>query len=134
MPIRWPDRYAPERAAVHVRNEITIHAPPATVWAWLVRAASWPQWYPNSAGVAIAGGGVDLAPGARFTWRTFGVPVSSEVREFEPPTRIAWDGSGLLLDVYQAWLIEPRAGGSRVLTEESQNGLAARGQALLMPR
>lgn len=133
MPIYWPDRYAPGRTAVQVSNEIAIAAPASAVWSWLVRAALWPTWYPNSREVEIAGGGADLSPGAKFSWRTFGVPVRSTVREFVPDERIAWDGAGTLLDVYHAWLIEPRPGGCWVLTEENQNGLAARAQAWLMP-
>jgi uncharacterized protein YndB with AHSA1/START domain len=134
MSIVWPERYAPDRVAARVSNEITISAPPAMVWAWLVRASLWPTWYPNSHQVQIAGGARDLSAGAGFKWRTFGVCVSSTVREFEPHSRIAWDAKGPFLDVYNAWLIEPRGGGSWVLTEENQNGLAARIQAAIMPR
>jgi uncharacterized protein YndB with AHSA1/START domain len=134
MPIIWPERFATGRAAAHVSNEIAITAPPATVWAWLVRAGAWPDWYPNSAGVYIAGGGADLSPGVDFTWRTFGVRVACQVAEFEPHSRIAWSGTGLLIEVYHAWLIEPRAGGCWVLTQENQNGLAARAQAMFMPK
>jgi hypothetical protein len=133
MPINWPQRYAPHRVAAHVSNEISIAAAPRTVWSRLIRASAWPEWYPNSARVQIEGGATDLSLDARFTWRTFGVAVSSTVREFIPCERIAWDGSGALLDVYHAWLIEPRPNGCRVLTEENQNGLAARAQAVLMP-
>jgi len=133
MTIHWPDRYAPERVAVRVRNEIAIEAAPERVWAWLIRAADWPAWYPNSRDVRIEGGASDLSAGARFTWRTFGVAVRSTVREFEPHQRIAWDGAGTMLDIYHAWLIEPRGAGCWVLTEEHQNGLAARAQALFMP-
>jgi uncharacterized protein YndB with AHSA1/START domain len=133
MPIVWPDRYAPNRVAARVSNEITIAAPAAAVWAWLIRATSWPEWYPNSSAVRITSGKPTLSLGERFNWRTFGVSVKSTVREFVPEERIAWDGSGLLLDVYHGWLIEKRTGGCWVLTEENQNGLAARSQALLMP-
>lgn len=131
--INWPDKYAPEHTAVQVSNQIEIHAPASTVWAWLIRARHWPEWYPNSRDVQIAGGSTDLSPDVTFRWRTFGVPVRSTVREFVPHERIAWDGSGTMLDVYHAWLIEARPGGCWVLTEENQNGLAARAQALLMP-
>jgi len=134
MPILWPAQYAPGRVAATVSNEIAIAAAPDTVWAWLVRASAWPSWYPNSHRVRITGGKAELDAGAQFRWRTFGVAVRSTVREFEPPSRIAWDGKGLMLDVYHAWLIEPRPGGSWVLTEENQNGIAARLQALLMPQ
>ena len=133
MGIIWPDRYAPDRKAVQVRNEIAIGAPPSVVWAWLIRAKLWPEWYPNSRDVEIDGGTPDLSLGASFRWRTFGVLVRSTVREFVPQARIAWDGAAILLDVYHAWLIEPRHDGCWVLTEENQNGLAARAQALFMP-
>jgi uncharacterized protein YndB with AHSA1/START domain len=133
MPINWPAHYAPDRVAVRVSNDITIAAPPETVWAWLVRARDWPDWYPNSKQVKIDGDVAMLSSGAHFTWRTFGLPVSSTVREFEPASRIAWDGAGPLLDVYHAWLIEPRSQGCWVLTEENQNGLAASAMAQLMP-
>ena len=134
MPTVWPDRYAPDRVAARVSNEITIAAPASTVWAWLIHAAAWPTWYPNSSAVRIESGKATLSLGERFTWRTFGIAVRSCVREFVAGERIAWDGSGLLLDVYHAWLIEPRPGGCWVLTEEHQNGVAARAQALLMPQ
>jgi uncharacterized protein YndB with AHSA1/START domain len=62
MSIVWPEHYAPDRVAARVSNEITISAPPATVWAWLVRASLWPTWYPNSDLVQIAGGARDLSP------------------------------------------------------------------------
>jgi uncharacterized protein YndB with AHSA1/START domain len=133
MPIIWPERYAPDRVAAKVRNEIAISATPDIVWSWLVRARAWPSWYSNSRDVDIAGGAAELTHGASFRWRTFGVLVTSTVREFVPHERIAWDGTATLLDVYHAWLIELRPGGCWVLTEEHQNGLAARAQALFMP-
>jgi hypothetical protein len=131
MTIQFPDHYA--NTPVRVRNEIAIAAAPERIWPWLIRAADWPGWYSNSSEVRIEGGASDLSAGADFTWRTFGVQVRSTVREFVPFERIAWDGAGLMLDVYHAWLIEPRPGGSWVLTEENQHGLAARAQALFMP-
>ena len=134
MPIKWPDRYMPGRVVAEVSNEISIAAPPEKVWAQLIRAVDWPTWYPNSEAVKIDGGVQDLSLSATFTWRTFGVGVQSNVREFEPFERIAWEGVGAMLDIYHAWLIEPRPGGCWVLTEENQNGLAARAQAIFMPK
>ncbi len=133
MPIHWPERYAPDSTAVHVSNDITVDAPPQVVWSVLLRAAEWPTWYPNSHDVRIEGGAVALAQGTRFRWTTFSAAVTSTVREFVAPERIAWDGSGVLMDVYHAWLIEPRPTGCWVLTQEHQNGLAARAQALFTP-
>lgn len=134
--IRWPARFDPARAPVHVRNRIDIDGTsPATVWAWLVRAPLWPTYYPNSANVVLENGATHLSPGARFRWRTFGVPLRSVVEEFVPCERIAWRAQTFGVDAYHAWLIRPLPdGGSRVLTEESQYGWLARLGNLFMPR
>jgi uncharacterized protein YndB with AHSA1/START domain len=133
--VRWPERYHPERAPVHVRNELTSSAPPEALWAWLVRAALWPTWYPNSSGVEfIEGEGPDLAPGTVFRWRTFGVGITSRVEELVPCERIAWSARGVGVDAYHAWLLEPGPGGCRILTEETQHGWLARAGNTLLPR
>jgi uncharacterized protein YndB with AHSA1/START domain len=132
--VRWPDRFRPERAPVHVRNEIDIPNTPEQVWAWLVRASLWPRWYSNASKVSIEGGGSDLTAGARFRWKTFGVSLSSRVEEFDRPARLAWTGRSLGVDVYHAWLISATAGGCHVLTEESQYGVLARLDHWIRPR
>src|SRR5260370_5927009 len=89
--IRWPAEHHPSLTSVHVRNELPVPAPPAVVWAWLVRAELWPRWYPNSHRVRIVSGPrPDLALGSRFRWWTFGVAIDSTVTEFVPRERLAW--------------------------------------------
>jgi uncharacterized protein YndB with AHSA1/START domain len=132
--IHWPARYDPASAPVHVRNEVEIPAPAPLVWSWLVRASRWPSWYPNAHNVRINDGAdIDLTNGAHFTWRTFGVSIRSTVLEFVPFERIAWNGFGIGVDVYHAWLIVPTPSGSHVLTEETQYGWAARLGSRLFP-
>ena len=132
--IRWPDRYAPGQAPVHVRNELLIEAPAEIVWAWLVQAPAWPTWYPNSHDVRIRGGSSgQLEPDTCFRWRTFGVSIRSTVLEFVPPERIAWNAFGIGVEAYHAWLLTPIPGGTHVLTEETQHGWAARLVHLLLP-
>jgi uncharacterized protein YndB with AHSA1/START domain len=134
--IRWPEEFLPARSAVWVRNEIVIAAPPETVWAWLVRAELWPEWYSNSADIHfISHAGLDLRNRSRFRWKTFGVRITSKVLEFEPCTRLGWDAHGIGLDAYHAWVLTPLADGStHVLTEETQHGWLARLGNKLMPR
>jgi uncharacterized protein YndB with AHSA1/START domain len=132
--IHWPAEYEPSRTAVHVRNELSLAAPAETAWAWLVRAELWPGWYGNAHAVRIVDGPrPDLALGSRFHWRTFGVAIDSTVRELVPGERLAWDALGIGVRAYHAWLIRAVAGGCHVLTEETQNGWAARLGSRLMP-
>ena len=83
--------------------------------------------------MAIEHGGPDLAAEVRFTWRTFGVDLESQVQEFEPFERIAWLATAPLIEAYHAWLILPAAGGCHVITEETQQGFAARAGRLVFP-
>lgn len=124
--IQWPSGFRPDQCPVHVRDELSIAADPRTVWSWLIRAESWPAWYDNSADVVIQNGlGPDIFLGARFSWRTFGIGLESEVLEFSPPHRLGWTAKGLGVDAYHAWLIERRDQGCWVLTEETQRGWLA---------
>jgi len=124
--ISWPEKYAPERAHVHVKNELEMDATPEAVWAWLVRAKLWPTWYANSEKVEVEGGGPDLGPGVSFRWKTFGVSLHSRVEEFVPQERMAWSARGMGIDAYHAWLIVPTPAGCHVTTEETQLGLLPR--------
>jgi uncharacterized protein YndB with AHSA1/START domain len=119
---------------VHVRNELEMDSPPDAVWAWLIRAQLWPEWYPNAAHVRFLNGDPpDLSPTTRFSWRTFGVSVESTVLEFVPRERIAWSARGVGVDAYHAWVISPTPRGSHVLTEETQHGWLARAGSFVMP-
>ena len=131
--IRWPEKYAPERTHVHVKNELEMDAKPEAVWAWLVRAKLWPTWYSNSANVVLEGGGPDLKAGTSFRWKTFGVTLDSKVEEFVPTERLAWSARGMGIDAYHAWLIEGTPSGCHVTTEETQIGLLPRLNKALRP-
>ena len=131
--IVWPAGYAPADCPIHVVNRIDIAAPPATVWAQLIRAGDWPGWYANASDVAIDGGGADLSAGAHFRWRTFGVGLATVVREWVPDARIAWLATAFGVRAYHAWLVVPTASGCTVVTEETQHGVLARAGKLLFP-
>lgn len=121
----WPAGARPEQSPIHTSNQLVLAAPPERVWAWLVRAVRWPEWYGNARDVTIEGGQRDLALGSRFSWVTFGVRVHTVVEEFVPNHRLAWSGKGLGASAYHGWVITPRDGGSHVITEETQRGLVA---------
>ena len=131
--IRWPADYAPAACPIHVVNRLETSTDPALIWSRLIAAPRWPEIYANASDVKIAGGAERLSADARFTWKTFGVALKSEVREFEPETRIAWLAIGLGVRAYHAWLITPTATGCVILTEETQHGFVARAGRVLFP-
>ncbi|WCM26256.1 hypothetical protein NDN01_19950 [Sphingomonas sp. QA11] len=131
--IHWPKGFGPTEAPIHVVNRIETGTAPEIVWRRLVHAAGWPAIYANASDVAIEGDGADLFAGARFTWKTFGVALKSEVKEFEPETCIAWLAKGIGVTAYHAWLIVPAASGCSILTEETQYGPVSRVGRLLFP-
>jgi len=133
LEIIWPDQYSLGNTTVHVSNEVVIPASPDVIWAWLVRASLWPEWYPTVRRVKIEGGSQDLGPGTKFSWGIFGVTLSSKVEEFVPCERLAWSAQFEGVDAYHAWLIEKKPEGCRVLTEENQKGWLARLNSLLRP-
>jgi uncharacterized protein YndB with AHSA1/START domain len=131
--IKWPEKYSPAKTRVHVHNELDMTVPPERVWAWLIRAKLWPTWYKNSGNVVIEGDALDLNPGAKFRWQTFGAHLQSQVLEFEPFERLAWNAKSSGIDAYHAWLIERTPVGCHVVTEENQNGWVAFMANILRP-
>jgi hypothetical protein len=120
----WPEGFHPDETPVYTRNEIRILADPKHIWAWLIRAGLWPTWYANSRNVEfLSGTAPDLAHGTVFAWTTFGVRVKTTIREFTPPTRLAWMGGAPGARAYHGWLIEKTGDECRVITEETQRGI-----------
>jgi uncharacterized protein YndB with AHSA1/START domain len=123
--IHWPPGLEPRNVDVFVHNEGWIDAPPGIVWANLIDAEQWPNWYSNSADVQIEGGQTKLAKGVSFTWKTFGFPIRSTVNVFDPTREIGWRVDNPAFTVHHAWVLIPERGGTRVITEEGQKGADA---------
>jgi hypothetical protein len=121
--IAWPTGLEPGKAYVHAHNEMLIPAGAPVCFAWLCRATLWPTWYSNCGGFKFdTTTGPDLAPGTSFTWNTFGAPVHSTVRRFEPPLHLEWDATAFGIRAYHGWVIVPQGDQCQVITEETQIG------------
>jgi uncharacterized protein YndB with AHSA1/START domain len=122
--VRWPPDVRPEVAPVHSHTARDVAAAAEVVWAWLVRAARWPEWYPSCRGFRFVGSrGPDLALGATVSWANMGIRFTCTVEEFEPPARLAWRGHAVGGLGYHAWVLTPTASGCRVDQEETQFGM-----------
>jgi len=133
--IIYPTKFEPSNSPIFVRNEIEINSSPEKVWFWITNATTWSEWYFNASKVKILNqNSTQLLAATKFTWKTFGANVHSEVKEFVPFQRLAWDGKGIGLSVYHAWLIIPTPNGCKVVTEETQHGLLCRLGKFFMPK
>jgi uncharacterized protein YndB with AHSA1/START domain len=124
--VRFPPEARPEASAFAVRNELEIGAPPDRVWAWLTRPDLWSRYYPNARLVRhLDGPWPAIAPGSRWRWLSFGVLVTSELVEHEPHERLAWNARELGARGHHGWVLREIAGGTEVVTEETQRGWGA---------
>lgn len=120
--VRWPAGLEPETSPVFAHNELQVAPPPSAIWAWLLAAPRWHEFYSNCWRMKLPGGARALAPAMRFTWWTLGVPVETVVEVFEPHRHLAWSGRGAGSRGYHAWLLEESHRGTRLVTEETQAG------------
>jgi len=126
--IRWPDGFDPETADLFAHNEILVAAPCGRVWAHIVDASAWPQWYPNAHEVALPAGAKALSQGLVFQWKTFGLSIESRVLEYEPERRLGWTGGAPneTPGFYHTWYLSPENDHCRVVTEEVGKGEGAK--------
>jgi hypothetical protein len=125
---RAPGSTSPEslegRAALVLRFEVEVDAPPDRVWRILSRVEAWPRWHPG-VGFAVLRG--ELAPGTRLDWRGDGMRIRSVLEEVVESRRLAWSFRTLGARGFHQWTLEPAGGKrTRVRSEEGWNGLAVR--------
>ena len=109
-----------EDAPVTTHLQIQIAAPPAKVWALLIEAASWPKWQKQIESVTAAG---RIGSGIRFSWRTGGTDIHSQVQLFEPERRVSWTGTAMTAKAIHVWELKPEAGNKTLVTmKESMDG------------
>ena len=124
--IYWPDGFHPEQADLFAHNEIVVHASCEKVFANIVDAQAWPEWYPNSHNVMVLNSpDGKLHEGARFSWDTFGVHIESRVNGFAPNSRIGWFGHGTGMHAYHTFLLLKTDEGCHIVTEEVVKGPGA---------
>jgi uncharacterized protein YndB with AHSA1/START domain len=107
-------------APVKAHVQIQISAPPDRVWALLIDAASWPNWYSDIESVEAPAA---LATGTRFTWKSGSTTVRSEVHLFEPEHCLSWTGMAFPAKAVHVWELEATPGGGTLVTvNESMEG------------
>ena len=71
------------------RQEITINAPPTTVWSLIGDVTKWPSWHGRiTSGRMLEGD--EFFPGATFQFTYDGKPLVGTIIHIERPKRVAW--------------------------------------------
>jgi hypothetical protein len=93
--IRWPDGFDPLHADLFAHNAVVINAPAKSVWAKLIAASAWDNWYWNAGDVVVNDSSGQLGEDVTFSWTTFGLKIASKVAEFAPYTSLSWYGTAM---------------------------------------
>src|SRR5215469_10174979 len=105
---------------VKAHLQVEIDAPPAKVWAVLINVSSWPKWQPRIESVTVTG---PLANGKRFSWKTGGTNIHSQVQLFEPEHRLGWTGTAMTTKAVHIWELRSESPGQTLLImKESMDG------------
>lgn len=103
--------------------EIEVAAAPETAWAVLTAIEEWPSWNPAVTSASVDGA---LDEGSQFRWKAGPGTITSTIRDFDAPWRIAWTGSSFGIKAIHVHTLERHGNGTLVRTEESYDGLVAR--------
>lgn len=120
-----------ENAPVTAAGVIDVAANQETIWSVLSAIDRWPDWNPDIKEAALQG---ELAVGSKFSWKTGPGTINSTILELQRPYMIAWKGMTLGIRAIHVWRLEPGGGRTRVMTEESWEGLLPRILTGLMKR
>lgn len=124
-PKPWPERFNPQTDPVFAYNEIFIPTVPlAIVFDTLITAPQWPSFYPNSGDVVLTNGD-KLHAGMAFQWTTFATCQSSNVELYEQEQALGWSAESCAVHAFHRWILEPLNSGTKLITEECQNGFGA---------
>lgn len=121
--INWPENYEPSKSKFYVHNEIEINAKAEVVWAILMNALQWPNWYEGAKNVSfLTQKDTIINANSIFKWETMGLKFESTIQQFEPNKLLAWESKKKSIQGFHVWLIVPTEKGCKVITDESQNG------------
>lgn len=103
--------------------EADVAAPAEAVWELVADIERWPAWNPDVKSASLEG---DLAPGSTFRWKAGPGTIVSTLQTVDPPREIAWTGKTMGIAAVHVYRLEPREGGTRVVSEESWAGFLVR--------
>lgn len=111
-----------DKALVKCSKSILIDVRPEKVWHVLTDINSWPAWQAEITQAKINGA---LQPGTSFDWTTGGTKIRSLLHTVDPHQSFGWTGQVMGIFAIHNWRISEEDGKTKVLVEESMEGLLA---------
>jgi len=105
------------------RGVIDIAAAPEVVWGVLSDIDGWPTWNPSIASAELDG---ELVHGSTFRWKAGPGTITSTLRHVDPPRELGWTGKTFGINAVHVHRLEQRGDSTRVISEESWDGLPVR--------
>lgn len=105
------------------RESIVVAASPEATWAVLSDIRRWPEWNAAVTRTTVDG---PLTSGTIFRWKAGPGMITSTIEAVDPPHLIAWTGRTMGITAVHLHRLAPVAGGTRVTSEESWDGLVVR--------
>ena len=118
-------------APVTAAGEIDVAADREVIWELMAAIDRWPDWNPDIKAASLQG---ELAQGSKFSWKAGPGTINSTILQLQRPQIIAWTGSTLGIKAIHVWRLESIGEKTRVITEESWEGLLPRLLARQMKR
>jgi uncharacterized membrane protein len=106
-------------APVVARHDVNIDAPLNTIWRLHTDVNNWPKWQTD---ITSAHAEKRFAPGASFTWTSFGFTVTSTIFEVVEGSRVLWGGTADGITGVHEWIFRETPEGVQVVTNESFAG------------
>jgi uncharacterized protein YndB with AHSA1/START domain len=112
-----------ENAPATCRMDMVIDAPVERVWGVIAGIDAWPTWNMDVGGAKLDG---PLAVGTAFDWKAGGARIRSILHTVEEGKCIGWTGKAFGAFAVHNWTLAAVDGGTKVLVEESMEGLVVR--------
>ena len=108
-----------QNAPVIQKREIIIKVRPEKVWEVLTKIENWDKWNYRIKKPKIDG---RSEAGKKFTWKTKGSKIKSEIHTFIPYKTLGWKGKTFGAKAIHNWYLESTEQGTTVVVEESMEG------------
>ena len=111
-----------KKAPAFHETKILIHASAEKIYKTLTSINNWPNWQNDVSSSFMQG---SVAPDKKFVWKAGGFKIYSKIHTANPSSELGWSGKMLWVKAIHNWKLIPEGRSTRVIVQESMDGLFA---------